>query len=165
MYEQCELVRLKKAVMAKLSDIEKGFKRFGRIGALVDSAQQQESNARVETRLASVELYMKGLADALGVEVKGPKQEKAKGQTGEGLAENPRNDLEREERRRLKQKLKDAIEYTHDISTEHSPQDNAGWTEHVFGICRPDGRVGKEGSRSLLRLMVFRLYLSVITPT
>jgi hypothetical protein len=113
----------------------------------------------VEARLASVELCMKGFADALGVEVKD------QGQTGEGLAENPRNDLEREERRRLKQKLKDAIEYTHDISAEHSTQDSAGWTEHVFGICRPDGRVGKEGSRSLLRLMLFRLYLPVMQST
>ncbi len=138
--------------MTKLCDIEKGLEQFDKIGILLDTTLQQESNTKIEKRLASVELHMKGLVDALKIKDQSIK--------GEGLVENSKNDLEREDRKRLKQKLKDAIEHTHEISTDHVTENKVGWPEHIFGMCRPDGRVGKEGSRSLLCLMALRLFLN-----
>jgi hypothetical protein len=54
---------------------------------------------------------------------------------------------EKENRRRLKEKLKEAL----DIAQKHrhrlieSPAEK--WLEYIFGICKPDGRMGKSGSR------------------
>ena len=52
-----------------------------------------------------------------------------------------------EERRRLKEKLKTAIESGTRHSVRHIETDRELWTEYIFGICKPDGRVGKVGSR------------------
>ena len=125
----------------------------------LSAMEKQQSNTKIEKRLASVELHMKGLADALKVKIK---DQSIKGQ---GFDEIPMKDMEKEDRKRLKQRLKDAIEYMHETSTNRSTGKKAGWTEHIFGICRPDGRVGKEGSRSLLSLMAVAFFLkSVIIP-
>jgi ElaB/YqjD/DUF883 family membrane-anchored ribosome-binding protein len=48
-----------------------------------------------------------------------------------------------EDRKRLKEKLKAALErQTRTIVAEQEE-----WMEYIFGICKPDGRVGKRGSR------------------
>jgi hypothetical protein len=52
-----------------------------------------------------------------------------------------------EERRRLKEKLKTAIESGTRHSVRHIESERESWTEYIFGICKPDGRVGKAGSR------------------
>jgi hypothetical protein len=137
---------MEKSIMKKLNDVEKGLTRFDKIGILLETTLQQEKNTEIDKRLASVELHMKGIADTLGVKIK-----------DQSINEIPDQDLEREDRKRLKQRLKDAIEYKHEISTDHSTANKTGWTEHIFGICSPDGRVGKEGSRSLLSLIAFLL--------
>jgi hypothetical protein len=52
-----------------------------------------------------------------------------------------------EERRRLKVKLKTAMESGTRHSLRHIETERETWTEYIFGICKPDGRVGKAGSR------------------
>jgi hypothetical protein len=54
-----------------------------------------------------------------------------------------------EDRRRLKEKLKEALDRDrrsrlHEVTSEH-----AVWLEYVFGICKPDQRMGKRGSRCI----------------
>ena len=52
-----------------------------------------------------------------------------------------------EDRKRLKERLKGALDS--DRRQLHAESMNAaeGWLEYVFGICRPDHRIGKLGSR------------------
>ncbi len=80
---------------------------------------------------------------------------------------------------RLKQKLKEALEQSKETSIAKlvsfrfqmtgkpnllkivlvQVKTSVSWTEYIFGICKPDGRLGKDGSRlcastkSLLRLV------------
>ena len=53
-----------------------------------------------------------------------------------------------EDRKRLKEKLKAAL----DRQTRTIVKQQEDWLEFMFGICKPDGRVGKRGSRCFLRL-------------
>jgi hypothetical protein len=51
-----------------------------------------------------------------------------------------------EDRKRLKERLKEAL----DLNKNALPNREClkeDWMEYIFGICHPDGRVGKEGSR------------------
>jgi hypothetical protein len=54
-----------------------------------------------------------------------------------------------EDRKRLKEKLKEALELK---QKEHSLQnkEKEPWMEYVFGICKADGRVGNGGSRYVI---------------
>jgi hypothetical protein len=58
-----------------------------------------------------------------------------------------------EDRKRLKEKLKEALEIeaknSRVLSDEKEP-----WMEYIFGICERDGRVGKRGSRCSLYLFL-----------
>jgi hypothetical protein len=52
-----------------------------------------------------------------------------------------------EDRKRLKERLKEGLaEGARSRPTSVSGKE--GWPEYIFGICPPDGRVGKGGSRS-----------------
>jgi hypothetical protein len=55
-----------------------------------------------------------------------------------------------EDRKRLKEKLKAAL----DRQTRTIVKEQEDWTEYVFGICKPDGRVGKRGSRCCLAVLL-----------
>ena len=63
--------------------------------------------------------------------------------------ETDRAQEDAEDRKRLKERL---IEAALEQSTQNQKTVNAAekesWAEFFFGICKPDGRVGKEGSRS-----------------
>ena len=53
-----------------------------------------------------------------------------------------------DDRKRLKERLKDAIEHDQSAAAQGAGEaEREGWAEYLFGICRPDGRVGKFGSR------------------
>ena len=52
-----------------------------------------------------------------------------------------------DDRRRLKEKLKAAMESGSRLSVRQIDSEREMWMEYVFGICKPDGRVGKSGSR------------------
>ena len=51
-----------------------------------------------------------------------------------------------EDRKRLKERLKEAIK-TEKLKSSGLVHDREEWMEYLFGICEPDGRVGKPGSR------------------
>ncbi len=53
-----------------------------------------------------------------------------------------------EDRKRLKERLKEALEQSTQSREKSLEADKEDWMEYIFGICKPDGRVGKEGSRS-----------------
>jgi hypothetical protein len=51
-----------------------------------------------------------------------------------------------EDRKRLKERLKEALNESK-RTRPNSDNENEDWLEYMFGICQPDGRVGKGGSR------------------
>ena len=53
-----------------------------------------------------------------------------------------------EDRKRLKEKLKEAMKTENVKGSAHilEPEPEP-WMEYIFGICKPDGRIGKPGSR------------------
>ena len=53
----------------------------------------------------------------------------------------------RNDRRRLKEKLKAAMEVGQRLTVRQIKSERAMWLDYVFGICKPDGRVGKGGSK------------------
>ena len=55
---------------------------------------------------------------------------------------------EEEDRKRLKEKLKQVLEIAQRNRIHEITSHKEKWLEYVFGICRPDGRIGKRGSRS-----------------
>ena len=54
---------------------------------------------------------------------------------------------EEEDRRRLKERLKEALESAQRNRLQLVESERERWLEYWFGICRPDGRIGKAGSR------------------
>ncbi len=52
-----------------------------------------------------------------------------------------------EDRKRLKERLKEAIEKDKASQSREIYKQKEKWAEYVFGICDPDKRVGKNGSR------------------
>jgi hypothetical protein len=60
---------------------------------------------------------------------------------------------EEEDRRRLKEKLKEALESAQRNQMQHVESEKEVWLEYIFGICKPDGRIGKMGSRRVSGLM------------
>ncbi len=54
-----------------------------------------------------------------------------------------------EDRRRLKEKLKEALDRDRDRRNrvDDDSSEQSVWLEYIFGICRPDQRMGKRGSR------------------
>jgi hypothetical protein len=54
---------------------------------------------------------------------------------------------EEEDRRRLKEKLKEALESAQRNRQQQVESEKEVWMEYLFGICKPDGRIGKTGSR------------------
>jgi hypothetical protein len=64
---------------------------------------------------------------------------------------------EEEDRRRLKEKLKEALESAQRNRLQLVESESEVWLEYIFGICKPDGRIGKMGSRRVLRASIFKL--------
>ncbi len=58
-----------------------------------------------------------------------------------------------EDSKRLKERLKEALDENKRAKL-FSQSEKKGWLEYFFGICQPDGRVGKEGSRSRSKLQL-----------
>jgi hypothetical protein len=54
---------------------------------------------------------------------------------------------EEEDRRRLKEKLKEALERDRRDRIREVVSEREVWLEYVFGICKPDRRTGRRGSR------------------
>jgi hypothetical protein len=63
-----------------------------------------------------------------------------------GISVTAKRDSKEEDRKRLIERLKEAtkVEQNEQAVDEHIKEP---WMEYIFGICKPDGRVGKAGSR------------------
>jgi hypothetical protein len=89
----------------------------------------QESKTSNEERLNRIEKTLASIADAVCAHATDRSQEDA------------------EDRKRLKERLKEALEKSTSSREKNSDGEKENWMEYIFGICNPDGRVGKEGSR------------------
>ncbi len=97
----------------------------------------------VELKLDGMDKKLERIAGAVGVRF------------GLGVSEE-------EDRRRLKEKLKEALESAtrnrlHEIESEREM-----WLEYCFGICKPDGRIGKSGSKYVAPPYLFFRSLVVV---
>jgi hypothetical protein len=86
-------------------------------------------DSKFDKRFEAIEKRLEKIADAVGV----------KRMVAEG------NDDE--DRKRLKERLNEALG-EHRRQVLRSEGKVEGWTEYIFGICKPNGRLGKHGSRS-----------------
>ncbi len=66
---------------------------------------------------------------------------------GFSKVENKKAEEEAEDRKRLKERLKEALDEGKQILRMSTGLQYEGWFEYFFGICNPDGRIGKAGSR------------------
>ena len=65
-----------------------------------------------------------------------------------GAAARAKEQRSADDRKRLKERLKDAVEHDQSAAARGAGEaEREGWAEYLFGICKPDGRVGKLGSR------------------
>ncbi len=97
-------------------------------GQLNRTASVDTSKENLEKRFLLVESRLESIAEAVGVTVEA--------NAGDDDAD----------RKRLKERLKEAME----VEQKKRPLNHGekeSWMEYIFGICKPDGRVGKRGSR------------------
>jgi hypothetical protein len=87
-------------------------------------------DSKFDKRFEAIEKRLEKIADAVGV----------KKMVAEG------NDDE--DRKRLKERLNEALG-EHRRKVLRNEEEIEGWTEYIFGICKPNGRLGKHGSRSV----------------
>jgi hypothetical protein len=52
-----------------------------------------------------------------------------------------------EDRKRLKERLKQALNKEQKEALRQPGAEKKSWLEYIFGICKADGRIGKKGSR------------------
>jgi hypothetical protein len=83
----------------------------------------------INAKIAAIDRKLEQIAISLGV----------RGVSSEGDDE--------EDRKRLKEKLKQAIEADRRSRVRTIISRGEVWLEYIFGICRPDQRIGKRGSR------------------
>jgi hypothetical protein len=94
-----------------------------------NSESKQETPAKaVDLRLEMFDKKLEKISRAVGVRAEAEMDEK-------------------ENRRRLKEKLKEALDSEQRNRLELIESKREQWLEYFFGICKPDGRIGKNGSR------------------
>ncbi len=87
-------------------------------------------DTKIDRRLEAMEKRLEKIADAVGVKK---------------LVVEGNDD---EDRKRLKERLNEALgDYRRQILK--NKEDVETWLEYFFGICKPNGRLGKHGSRSV----------------
>jgi hypothetical protein len=89
----------------------------------------QDEEETFERHFEKIERKIKSIVDVVGIEA-------------------PKND-DSEDRKRLKEKLKEAMK--HEEQRHALASEPESWMEYIFGICKPDGRIGKGGSRYAAR--------------
>ena len=119
---------------------DKEMRSFSKLDAL-ETNLEKKIGLIVEEKLASLH---DRLIEIFNVVSSDREMERKGSNTSERIAQ--------EERKRLKERLKEAVETK--ASTEMTYK-NSSWMEYIFGICKADGRLGKEGSRliSLMRIL------------
>jgi hypothetical protein len=127
-----------------------------------------ESNRQIQEKIASLEQNIKSLADKMHGKAEDPIANQDQEMNNEDVIETLKGgnlNLGKEDWKRLKERLKEAMGYQHTALTEQHaqktntcmenlfgtwmPKTRVDWKEYIFGICTPDGRLGKEGSRSV----------------
>ncbi len=94
--------------------------------AALGDVMEHEADERID----GLDRKLNMIAEAVGVRVRAKEEEDA------------------EDRKRLKERLKEALalEKTHRLRSIDQDE-KEGWVEYFFGIVQPNGRVGKMGSR------------------
>ena len=106
------------------------------------SRAHPSSTENLEKRLACVESRLESIAEFFGItQGKLESIAEAVGVTAEANVGDDDAD-----RKRLKEKLKEALE---EEQKERllARKETEPWMEYIFGVCKPDGRIGKRGSR------------------
>ncbi len=128
--------RIEDRIDKKIISVNERLKEIASTHASVTAGHSQSNRSatglagteRLEKRLTRVENRLESIATAVGVSVEA--------NAGDDDAD----------RKRLKEKLKEAIEVERLVSQVHYIEKES-WLEYIFGICKPDGRLGKKGSR------------------
>ena len=93
----------------------------------------QDRMLELDSKLAAIDKKLSQMADSMGIH----------------LLSNAGDD-DSEDRKRLKEKLKLAIEVDRRSKVRPIVSKGEMWLEYIFGICRPDQRLGKSGSRYIV---------------
>ncbi len=140
--------RLQDRMNRKINPIDERLKEISsaqassRARPSLTSREHPSSTENLEKRLASVESRLESIAEFFGItQGKLESIAEAVGVTAEANAGDDDAD-----RKRLKEKLKEALE---EEQKERllARKEIEPWMEYIFGVCKPDGRIGKRGSR------------------
>jgi hypothetical protein len=101
------------------------------VSAPLDPSESMGGLAELSTKVGLMDRKMDRIAGAVGV--------RSGGNEGD----------DDEDRKRLKEKLKAAIETERRRRIHTIVSSSDAWLEYLFGICKPDQRTGKRGSRCL----------------
>ena len=127
------------SVMMKLGDIEKSLCRLDlleqRMTELVEGGRDQQ----IHDRLASIDQQLRNISRALGEEGNEVQPDESRIKAGTSIRD--------QDRKRLKERLKEVMTLKHEELFDEKSTYRVGIVESIFGICKPDGRIGKEGSR------------------
>jgi hypothetical protein len=86
-----------------------------------------ERDGKLNKRIDSLDEKLENIAEALG-------------------AKRTKTNKDDEDRKRLKERLMQAIDHHHDRFPE-SEVEKESWISYIFGICESNGRTGKQGSK------------------
>jgi hypothetical protein len=115
-----------------LEAVERSLKGFeGRLEQRFDALESRVNglDGKMERQLAELDQRLASISEAVGI--------KPKVSSGD----------DDEDRKRLKERFKEALDHQKKHSV--SEIEAEGYAEYFFGICKPNGRLGKHGSRSL----------------
>jgi hypothetical protein len=111
----------------------------------------------VDSRLDALSAQLKATEQHILATVKGqhsastplqPAGPAAGGSDSDGHNSAARATERQDDRKRLKERLKSALEQDQAaMAGGAGGAETMGWAEYLFGICKPDGRTGKIGSR------------------
>ncbi len=101
--------------------------KLGAMDSKIDK-RFEAMGSKIDKRLEAMERRLEKIADAVGVN-----------KTVSAGDDD-------EDRKRLKERLNEALK-THKKNALRGEIQPDGWAEYLFGICRPNGRLGKHGSR------------------
>ncbi len=121
--------RLEDKINRQIQSLNEKFEEISSTHASVTTGHAHRASRNgLEQRVVSVGNTLDSIAEAVGVTVEA--------NAGDDDAD----------RKRLKEKLKEALEAEGNEGTARRDAKEP-WLEYIFGICKPDGRMGKRGSR------------------
>ena len=118
-----------------------------------DTARRGESRPEPATPAGDVERKLDGLAESMSRKLE--RIALALGVRNLNAVDNGGDDAE--DRKRLMEKLKSAFDNDRRSRLGATGTERERWLEYVFGICKPDQRIGKRGSRCCALLPIHRV--------